>query len=422
MSFFRSLASWNFGNSSLAGLASRSLLDTARLALAPEGRSFGLAEGIASSVIAGSSEFAANALDYGRLLNGRDLEKRTLSSLTEALPQYPLPFATHPLLMNVVFGLRKRSRDAVLRQLSEGQHGIQPYLREPLETLLRRHGLDVDMDLLAPRDAANEAFFAAHPLPMFDGVNTRGIVQYDRELFGRDLLETLAGGVKPEQTRLWRILKNLPKGAVVADWGGGMGVFAYELKRLRPDVTVYVVDRHPPAEALENSLALANNPASPEARSVLSAIQPVIGDGETVTLPNGRRADAIFSVHLSPYVGDALGLAAHLYNQLKPGGLLITTISAHLFDASETWLQWHKIHQETARDLSGFGLETLSAQEGRTLAVRRRDDRRLVRSARLRGSFDHVDFIPHFGRRNSRLGLYEAAERPIGRWLALEKP
>ncbi|HEX5037562.1 MAG TPA: hypothetical protein VFX30_10425, partial [bacterium] len=234
MSFFRPLASWNFGNSGLAGLTQRSLLGTARLALATESRPLSLAEGIAASVIAGSSEFAANAMDYGRLINGRDLEKRTLAALTEALPQYPLPFATHPLLMNVVYGLRKRGEDAVLQQLSEGQHGIQPYLREPLATLLRRHGLDVDMDLLAPRDPSNEAFFAAHPLPMFDGVNARGIVQYDRELFGRDLLETLAGGVKPEQTRLWRILKNLPKGAVVADWGGGTGVFAYELKRLRP--------------------------------------------------------------------------------------------------------------------------------------------------------------------------------------------
>lgn len=414
MSLFQALSGFTF--SSLA--PQRSFADAARMTFDSASRPSSLLQGVAISAIAGSVEMASTAVQYGHLMAGLARERLAVSALREALPDHPLPFATHPLLLRTHLGLQK-NKDGVMKILADNLTDIQPYLQRPLEDLLDRFGMKMDPSVMVRRSAADEAFFESHPLAMFDGINSRGIVQYDRELFGRDVLQTLTGELRPEQTRLWKILKDLPQGAVVADWGGGAGVFGYELRRLRPDITVYVVDRHDPADALHQSTGFSRDPRQPEPRDVLSSIRPLVGDGETMTLPEGQKADLVISVHLSPYVNDALGLVAHLHNQLKPGGILITTLAGHVFDASATWLQWHKVHKEMARDFSGFGIESAVASEGRSHLLRRSDRRRLVRSARHAESFTHVDYFPMMGRRNSRLSLYEAADRPIGRWMRL---
>jgi len=387
------------------------------MTLASASQPASLLQGVAISAVAGSAEWASSALQYGHLMAGLARERLSASSLQAAVPDHPLPFVTHPLLLRTYLDL-KREKEGVLQKLAERSLEVQPYLIDPLDALFRHFGLRLDPEAIVQRCQSDMAFFDSHPLPMFDGINQRGIVDYDRELFGRDRMQTFLGELRPEMTRLWKILENLPRGAVVADWGGGAGIFGYELKKRRPDITMYVIDRHDPADALHSSM----DSKSPDPRDVLSSIHPLIGNGEKMTLPGGQKADLVLSVHMSPYVNDALGLVAHLHNQLKPGGLLITTLAGHLFDTSATWLQWHKVHREVSQDLSGFGLQTRMTQEGRSHVIRRRDERILRRSARQVGSYSHVDILPMIGRRHSRLSLYEPVNRPIGRWLSLERP
>lgn len=252
----------------------------------------------------------------------------------------------------------------------------------------------------------------------FRNLDIRGIEGYDIELFGFDPLSARGFHIDDEERILGRMIRRLRFGGVLADWGGGAGVFAYEARRLRPDLRVFVNDLHTLTEILNHSQL----PPEIDRAGLEAGITRLTGDALSVELPQGKKADLFVSCLLAPYVPDPLRLIAHMYNQVRAGGILVTTVPSKIFDASRRNLSGDFVLSQLLEDLRHQGIEAAAPGKDRTLVVRRPDDRPLeVAATHIRSRL--TEFTLQWGPEpktiQQYLSHYRPAETPARRWLAL---
>ncbi len=209
-------------------------------------------------------------------------------------------------------------------------------------------------------------------------VNTRDFREYSAVLFGEDALHWVGIDLKPGETVLGRLLQDLPRGAIVADWGGGAGMFGMTLKEWRRDLTVYVNDLHAPEDIL-----WSDRDGGLIHRLRDSGVHFLTGDALTMRLPDGDLADVNIAVLLTPYLPDPLRLLTHLYNQTRPRGLVAMTLTPGMNDVTIARQDTDAAVDGLMHDLWSLGIEARLLRRHRTLLLRRPDYRRLSPVARL---------------------------------------
>ncbi len=103
-------------------------------------------------------------------------------------------------------------------------------------------------------------------------------------------------------------LLDAPRGALVADFGTGTGLYALEISKLRPDLVVAAIDEQEPMLAFLRA-KLSASPA-PGVRAILS------GTPEAAALAG--RVDRVFALNVLHELGD--DALAELAALLGPGG------------------------------------------------------------------------------------------------------
>ncbi|EKD41583.1 MAG: hypothetical protein ACD_73C00644G0003 [uncultured bacterium] len=318
----------------------------------------------------------------------------------------PKALQTHPLIKEIHDSVETLSIVELYLKIKggliKGSAFVGHYLRPLFESLGFEDSTFGREDLLATREARY-----VFPPSMFLNVNVRGLKDYEDHFFGKAFL-----GYEWEKSRLKALLDHIPNGAVVADWGGGKGVFAHELLGKRPDMNFHVVDLFSPEEIEDEN---GMGPLSAQELRQHQNISFTTADAATATLPEGQKADVIFSASLSPYLKDPLRLLAHMYNQLKVGGLLLTTIPSNMVDFTKDWQRARTITEQLAHNLRKMGVAVSTFNGGKTIAIERRDDREMNVLAKLRHAF-----LEHFSGINFDIAHYESVYEPhLGQWAEL---
>lgn len=267
------------------------------------------------------------------------------------------------------------------RFVQANYHRTMPHLL-PLLNSMVRHAAHHASAYLAPelnelsaildmRLASASRARPDNPPAAFANVNILGIDGYNRRLFGVSAAQRLGVVLRPEETTLGKILMRLPAGAIVADYGGGAGVFAAEIKALRPDLDVYVNDLETP-----ETIVAANPQAHLDAATLRRSATYLTGDAMTTCLPGGKKAGLLVANSLSQYLQDPLALIRHLYDQLAIGGSLVMSLNPAIFDADRAQRQEiGYLGREIAAELQVAGVRALWT--GDTLIMRRSDRRAL---------------------------------------------
>lgn len=357
----------------------------------------------------------------------RKLHQRSMDDFArrQGLEHIDLWFRTHPLVETLLMAWKLGNPAMGLNRLADNRHHITPQTVPTLRSVLaaiERSGIGIP-------EVINRTL-QAHPVRLeggrrfdpqfFFGLNSRGIEGYERHLFGFDPLSSHGFHLQPTELPFDRFLESIPRGGVVADWGAGAGIFATELKETRPDLTLYTVDQFSPQEVLSHILP---GPAGDGVRDDIEKyLNVLVGDALEITLPRSVRADAIISVALSPYVRDPLRLVAHLYNQLKPGGLLVMTLTQFMHDASKRYDQEQNVVLDVTAELFEQGVRYSFARGQKTLILQRADERELKITAECVASL-YEPFELNLGTRIAELehclSFYRPANLSAKRWIAL---
>jgi SAM-dependent methyltransferase len=307
--------------------------------------------------------------------------------LDPVLSRHARAFRTHPLATPIAellnSGQMEKARDYLRQNWSRLPTFLMPVVDDLLgevgaRSLRGEGGIDILQDWKECQ--ANASLKDQFPIERFGKSNLRGIVDYDRDAFGNDSLGIVSAGLKPNETLLWKMINRLPRGAHLADWGSGAGIFGHQVKAIRPDLRVTSVDLFPPEEILDRHAA---RPVTTE--TLRSEMSFLTGNAVDVSLDPNNRADFLNSVFLLPWVPDPLRFFAHMYNQLKPGGVMLATVHMETYDVDRPFGE-RMIGQALADDLKSQGVQAELSPNGRTIAVRRPDERTLSVAASLESS------------------------------------
>ncbi|HSA59894.1 MAG TPA: methyltransferase domain-containing protein [bacterium] len=390
-------------------IPSRTLGEMTRMAVDPEQpREFSLPVGLAVSagvrVATSIGPSALRLVSEIRQARGRPLGE-TLAGLLQrvretppppasldpdldpVLSRHPRAFRTHPMAVQVAEHFRsgriEEARSYLRNNWCRFPAFLDPVLRDLMgdlgaRALLQEEGVRILEDW--KRYQAEASLRDQYPIERFGKSNLRGMADYDRDAFGREFLVRCGAKLRPQDTLFHKMIGRLPRGAHLADWGSGAGIFGHEVKSLRPDLRVTSADLFPPEEIL------AAHPEPPLAAETLrSEMNFLTGNAVEVGLPENDRADLLISVFLLPWVPDPLRFFAHMYNQLKPGGVMLATVHMETYDVDRPFGE-RMIGTALADDLRAQGLEVELANSNRTIAVRRADAREMMVTAALRAS------------------------------------
>lgn len=225
--------------------------------------------------------------------------------------------------------------------------------------------------------------------------------------------------VEASPTRLEKMIRRLPHGAIMADFGGGYGMMAHEAHRLRPDLQIFVNDTSTPEDWYAST---ARHSELPTPATMRAGIQYLTGDASTTSLPDGKKAALLTAVSLSQYMPDAVALTAHLYNQLAIGGVLMMTYVRGVYDVDKPCDENNRVTRDMAADLRRQGLRVHVLADGHTLAIERVDRRRMEIAATL---YDAPIVNVHLVTLGDSMSvsyynpLYRAAENPQARFVKL---
>jgi SAM-dependent methyltransferase len=328
-------------------------------------------------------------------------------------------FLTHPAV-GPVLDLWDARRDGVLLDYLEAQRYrmpvfLMPLMRAVTEEVARRNPLMARHRLIAERMLENREELARKDEGMRISFvkDLRGIRDYDQDLFPGDFLFRVGVKTRSEDTILGRMAARLPQGAVVADWGSGGGLFGWEVKQMRPDLEVFSVDRDTPEFVLSHHYQ-----PTVSAEALRGSQTFLTGDAFEMNLPKDRLADLLVQVHLLNWVGDPLGLLAHQYNQLKPGGVMVSMVLSQSHDVTRAWRDSNTVMPGFLEDLARLGIETESVAGSRTIAVRRKDARQMVVAADRVASV-RQDVVSAFAAVPIHFSFYHPASAGPGRWVTL---
>lgn len=259
-------------------------------------------------------------------------------------------------------------------------HKTAPHLMPVLQAMVQygtQGSTDLAQDLaelseiLTMRMQRNLAPTPGNSAATFAAINILGIAGYNDRLFHAAIAQRLGATLLAAETTLGRMVLRLPANAVVADFGGGAGVFAAEIKALRSDLDVYVNDLETP-----ETIVAANPQAHLDAATLRRSATYPTGDAMMTCLPGGEKADLLVANSLSQYVSDPLALIAHLYAQLTIGGYLVMSLNSAIFAADRAQRQERgAMGKEIAAELKAAGVPALWT--GDTLIIRRPDQRAL---------------------------------------------
>lgn len=334
------------------------------------------------------------------------------------LSRYPKAFRTHPFVLEVAGLLESNKAEEAYHYLRNNWTRCPSFLTPVIDDLLGEigarafhNGEGVRMIEAFQEQRSRSSFADQFPVEHFHSCNARGIAKYDHDTFGKDPLSLVGGGLQPSETLLWKMIGRLPQGAHLADWGSGAGLFGHEVKALRPDLKITSVDLYSPEAILGTHL---NPPATPE--TLRSEMTFLTGDASEVSLAREDRADFLLSVFLMSWVPDPLKFFAHMYNQVKPGGMMLATIHMETYDIDRPFGE-RMIGRALAEDLKAQGVAVELATDDRTIAVRRPDERELSVAASLQGS-SYEEIAHALGFISLYYNFYRrAASGP--RWVAL---
>lgn len=107
------------------------------------------------------------------------------------------------------------------------------------------------------------------------------------------------------------VLLDAPRGALVADFGTGTGLYAIELARARPDLTIAAIDEQ------EAMLALLRAKLS---RKAVPNVRPVLSGTPEAAALSGR-VDRVFALNVLHELGDAA--LAEVASLLVPDGKVL---------------------------------------------------------------------------------------------------
>ncbi|OGQ58452.1 MAG: hypothetical protein A3I75_07385 [Deltaproteobacteria bacterium RIFCSPLOWO2_02_FULL_50_16] len=347
--------------------------------------------------------------------------------------RYPTVFLTHPQLGIVLQILEDSDPQFTLFYIHKYAPLFDPLVIPPIAEVV--HYLAQEDPSLSERAEPLKRYLLGHAdLPLFSTdhvytpasftyVDNRGFEQYNEDLFGPDPLTRASIHPPWEETVLGRLVRRLPRGALVADWGGGFGAFAVDVKKWRPDLDLYVNDLFPPERHLqfvspETHRFLWNHPETPEPQH---DIHYLIGDGLHISLP--RPAHMIVSVEMNQYISNPLALLVHLYNQLHPGGLLVTSMTDQIRDTSRSWYSQESILREVYEDLSRYRIPHTHTQNGHTLVLQRLDSRPMeLKGELLEAHLRQPTPLPGIRAPSHYLTFYEPHPEPNpGRWIGLRE-
>ncbi len=413
----------------------RPLFETARIAVDPlRAREFSLPVGIA--VEAGARAAQTLVPPLFRVWQARE---RPLREMWEAVVpprpvsarpplrsdwvreiegRHPKAWVTHPRVRHALELADQDRIEETIEYVRQNRLQFETFLRPVLLDLIH----EIRVSPLGLRSSFAQADVTRSlqeefPISRFGKSNLRGVKDYDRDLFGKDPLDRLGANLRPEETLLWKIIDRLMPGAHVADWGSGAGVFGHEIKRRRPDLRVTSVDLFSPEDILSQSI---DPPVSAE--TLRREMDFLTGNAVEVSLPKDRRADLLVTVFLLPWTPDPLSLFSHMYNQVKPGGLMVATVHAEIYDGDRTWGE-RSIFREIVEDLRRQGVEVEAANDGRTLVLRRPSGRggerdMEVSSRLIRSTFEEI--VSPFNALALYHSFYRRVKEDPTRWVSLK--
>ncbi len=390
-------------------IPSRTLGEMTRLAVDPtQAREFSLPMGLAVSAgVHMATTIGPSALKLAseiRQARGRPLGE-TLAGLLQrvretpppptsldpdidpVLSRHPRAFRSHPMAVQVAGHLRagrfEEARSYLRNNWCRLPAFLAPVLRDLMgdlgtRAMLQEEGVKILEDW--KQYQATASLKDQFPIERFGKSNLRGMADYDRDAFGREFLVRCGANLRPQDTLFHKMVGRLPRGAHLADWGSGAGIFGHEVKALRPDLNVTSVDLFPPEEIL----AMHHEPPL-DAAVLRSEMNFLTGNAVEVGLPEDNRADLLISVFLLPWVPDPLRFFAHMYNQLKVGGVMLATVHMETYDVDRPFGE-RRIGTALADDLKSHGLQVELANDHRTIAVRRTDVREMSVAASLQSS------------------------------------
>lgn len=221
-----------------------------------------------------------------------------------------------------------------------------------------------------------------------DIFSIRNIAEYDRFLFGSDPLDTYTGITIPNsETRLGRLIKSLHHDPVIADFGGGVGIFGMEVKQLRRDAQVFVVEN--------KDLETLHHGSSPQIHrrygKVISLdeiqrhVHFIEGEPHETKIP-AKGVDLIISTTVAPHIDNPLAYIAHLYNQLNPQGILVMQTNPNVYDLLKPWNEDPGLQDRLIDYLVDQRAAVVDTRfDGHpVLVLRRQDNRKLKINAKLR--------------------------------------
>ncbi len=346
------------------------------------------------------------------LLSGS--QTRASAQLRRELSQnYPRAQFTNPLIQQALDLVASGRLGELFSLVAQQRPYLIDFQRPMLSKILQHvatHFPEVSgREVLAPNFLSSDKAMRAEDIfrpDMFDKVNSRGLVACSEHLFEREPAHKFGVAIQPEDTTLWRMIGRLPQGAVVADWGGGIGIAALLAKLMRPDLEVYVNDLHAPEVLMAHAMALAATRAElsqitrytvgdPDvaldrngrlqhafefpltAAQLHSKLHYLTGDAGRIRLPEGKQANLMISASLSPYVPNPLGLFLHMYDQLAPGGIVASTVTTEILNASQDWTTDKSVISEFSAELARQGIPVEMTPNKMTLVVQRPDASRL---------------------------------------------
>jgi len=167
--------------------------------------------------------------------------------------------------------------------------------------------------------------------------------------------------------------------------GGGIALAGLEVSELFPDLQVAVNDLHDPLEVMEDHYPdLYHNDRLYHRLS--SRVSFLVGDALSLDPQAQAPFDLVLSSNLSPVVVDPLRLLVTQYNLAAPGGLVVTTVTGHMHDATKDWDRSQGVMRRLVGDLRHQGIDVEATRDYRTLVMRRLDNRLMVLRAQRLGS------------------------------------
>lgn len=304
----------------------------------------------------------------------------TAQVLFESLRTDPLANITNITLRSITRGLFAADRWA---QELKKKAPFESHMPTPLELFSKHLASAESLVSHESLKTYGEGELPENLKVSFYGVNARGIKGYNDHLFGPHGAELSGVKVLATHLPLYKIIMALPDNADVVDLGGGMGIFAIMIQKIRPDLNVTVVDlsQGHTRDIQVNEEALTaewNSLPVTSSRHYNTRYKFEQKDALTFLKQTDRQFDLVISASLMPYVDDPLALLCEMYNKTKDGGLTLTTLSTAVFEAHDHGGDKKEaIIKSALGEIKSSGIEMLTPNHHKTFFARKKPGSRL---------------------------------------------